>query len=161
MPTYGHTPGHQSFVVELDESVGGDGFVFAFDAADLTENIEHELRDRWLHRGGPEETIEPIRRLKRLASEKGYRLIPGHDPARVAGADGALSRTVRAVVDLVIRAERAVIDGQLRPAAVAVADGVIRRSGPIGADYPAAEQIRLAGTAVLLAGLRRHARAHQ
>ena len=43
VPTYGHTPGHQSFVVELDESVGGDGFVFAFDAADLTENIEHEL----------------------------------------------------------------------------------------------------------------------
>ncbi|MDT5401157.1 MAG: N-acyl homoserine lactone hydrolase, partial [Mycobacterium sp.] len=43
VPTYGHTPGHQSFVVELDESVGGDGFVFAFDAADLTENIELEL----------------------------------------------------------------------------------------------------------------------
>ena len=43
VPTYGHTPGHQSFMVELDESVGGDGFVFAFDAADLTENIEHEL----------------------------------------------------------------------------------------------------------------------
>ena len=43
VPTYGHTPGHQSFVVELDQSVGGGGFVFAFDAADLTENIEHEL----------------------------------------------------------------------------------------------------------------------
>ncbi|MCW2688492.1 MAG: lactamase, partial [Mycobacterium sp.] len=26
VPTYGHTPGHQSFVVELDESVGGGGF---------------------------------------------------------------------------------------------------------------------------------------
>ena len=26
VPTYGHTPGHQSFVVELDESVtAGDG----------------------------------------------------------------------------------------------------------------------------------------
>jgi len=55
-------------------------------------------------------------------------------------------------VDLVIRAERAVIDGQLRPAAVAVADGVILAVGPIGADYPAAEQIRLAGTAVLMPG---------
>jgi glyoxylase-like metal-dependent hydrolase (beta-lactamase superfamily II) len=40
IPTYGHTPGNQSFMVELDESVGGGGFVFAFDAADLTENIE-------------------------------------------------------------------------------------------------------------------------
>jgi len=39
VPTYGHTPGHQSFVVELDESVGGDGFVFAFDAADLTHGV--------------------------------------------------------------------------------------------------------------------------
>jgi N-acyl homoserine lactone hydrolase len=37
--TAGHTPGHQSFVVDLAD---GGGFVFAFDAADLTENIEHE-----------------------------------------------------------------------------------------------------------------------
>ena len=80
VPTYGHTPGHQSFVVELDESVGGDGFVFAFDAADLTENIEQELAIGGFIDVEPEETIEPIRRLKRLASEKGYPLIPGHDP---------------------------------------------------------------------------------
>ena len=50
VPTYGHTPGHQSFVVELDESVGGGGFVFAFDAADLTENIEQELAIGGVHR---------------------------------------------------------------------------------------------------------------
>ena len=31
IPTYGHTPGHQSFRIDLDESVGGGGFVFAFD----------------------------------------------------------------------------------------------------------------------------------
>jgi allantoicase len=55
-------------------------------------------------------------------------------------------------VDLVIRAERAVIDGRLRPAAVAVADGVIRALGPVGTDYPATEQIRLAGAAVLMPG---------
>ncbi len=61
VPTYGHTPGHQSFVVELDESVGGDGFVFAFDAADLTENIEHELAIGGFIGVEPEETIEPIR----------------------------------------------------------------------------------------------------
>jgi allantoinase len=55
-------------------------------------------------------------------------------------------------VDLVIRAERAVIDGEIRAAAVAVADGVIRAVGPIDADYPATEQIRLAERTVLLPG---------
>lgn len=84
VPTYGHTPGHQSFVVELDESVtGGDGaagYVFAFDAADLTENIEQELAIGGYIDVEPEETIEPIRRLKKLARDKGYPLIPGHDP---------------------------------------------------------------------------------
>lgn len=84
VPTYGHTPGHQSFVVELDQSVtGGDGpngYVFAFDAADLTENIEHELAIGGFVDVEPEETIEPIRRLKKLATDKGYPLIPGHDP---------------------------------------------------------------------------------
>jgi glyoxylase-like metal-dependent hydrolase (beta-lactamase superfamily II) len=80
VPTYGHTPGHQSFVVELDEASGGDGFVFAFDAADLTENIEHELAIGGYIDVEPAETIEPIRRLKELAARKGYPLIPGHDP---------------------------------------------------------------------------------
>ena len=84
VPTYGHTPGHQSFVVELDESVCGSGlasgFVFAFDAADLTENIEQELAIGGFIGVEPEETIEPIRRLKKLANDKGFALIPGHDP---------------------------------------------------------------------------------
>ena len=55
-------------------------------------------------------------------------------------------------MDLVIRANRAVIGGEIRPAAVAVADGVIREVGPIDADYQAAEQIRLPETTVLLPG---------
>ena len=80
VPTYGHTPGHQSFVVELDESVGGGGYVFAFDAADLTENIDHEVALGGFIDVDPADTVEPIRRLKRLAEEKGYPLIPGHDP---------------------------------------------------------------------------------
>lgn len=80
VPTYGHTPGHQSFLVELDESVGGGGYVFAFDAADLTENIDHELAIGGFIDVDPADTVEPIRRLKRLAEEKGYPLIPGHDP---------------------------------------------------------------------------------
>ena len=54
--------------------------MFAFDAADLTENIEHELAIGGYIDVEPEETIEPIRRLKELAASKGYPLIPGHDP---------------------------------------------------------------------------------
>jgi N-acyl homoserine lactone hydrolase len=78
--TAGHTPGHQSFVVDLDESVGGGGFVFAFDAADLTENIEAELPVGSFIDTEPEVTAEQIRKLKRIAAARGYRLIPGHDP---------------------------------------------------------------------------------
>jgi N-acyl homoserine lactone hydrolase len=80
VPTYGHTPGHQSFVVDLDASVGGGGFVFAFDAADLVVNIEHELSAGVRVDATPEESIEAIRRLKSIAAEKNYRLVPGHDP---------------------------------------------------------------------------------
>ena len=75
--TAGHTPGHQSFVVDLD---GGGGFVFAFDAADLTENIEEELPIGSTIGVDPRESLEPIRRLKAIAAERGYRLVPGHDP---------------------------------------------------------------------------------
>jgi glyoxylase-like metal-dependent hydrolase (beta-lactamase superfamily II) len=78
--TPGHTPGHQSFVVELDASVGSGGYVFAFDAADLTENIDDELPIGSFIGVSPEDTLEPIRRLKALARDRGFRLVPGHDP---------------------------------------------------------------------------------
>ena len=78
--TAGHTPGHQSFVVDLDESAGGGGLVFAFDAADLTQNIEQEVAVGGFIDVEPEVTVAQIRTLKRLAAERGYRLIPGHDP---------------------------------------------------------------------------------
>ncbi|HLI40999.1 MAG TPA: MBL fold metallo-hydrolase [Streptosporangiaceae bacterium] len=78
--TAGHTPGHQSFVVDIDESAGG-GFVFACDAADLTENIEDELPAGGFTGVPPEVTAEQVRRLKRIAAARGYRVIPGHDPA--------------------------------------------------------------------------------
>ena len=80
LASYGHTPGHQSFLVDLDASVGGGGFLFAFDAADLTENIEHELAVGGFIDCQPEETIEQIRRLKAIAAERGYPVVPGHDP---------------------------------------------------------------------------------
>ncbi len=55
-------------------------------------------------------------------------------------------------MDLVIRANKAVIDGEIRPVAVAVADGLIHAVGPIDAEYPAAEQILLPEATVLLPG---------
>lgn len=78
--TAGHTPGHQSFVVRLDPSVGGGGFVFAFDAADLQENIDEELAIGGVIGGRPEDSVAQIVRLKELAARDGLRLVPGHDP---------------------------------------------------------------------------------
>ena len=78
--TAGHTPGHQSFVVSLDKSVGGGGFVFAFDAADLTENIEREVAVGGRIGAAPEVSVAQIRKLKQIAADRGYRLVPGHDP---------------------------------------------------------------------------------
>lgn len=75
--TAGHTPGHQSFVVDL---VGGGGLVLAFDAADLQENLDQERPIGGTVKVPPEASLEPIRRLKAIAAEKGYRLVPGHDP---------------------------------------------------------------------------------
>ena len=76
----GHTPGHQSFIVDLDPSVGGGGLVFAFDAADLTINIDDELAVGGFIDVEPEVTVAAIRKLKALAADRGYRIVPGHDP---------------------------------------------------------------------------------
>ncbi|MEV6344178.1 N-acyl homoserine lactonase family protein [Actinoplanes sp. NPDC051851] len=78
--TAGHTPGHQSFVVDLDPAVGGGGFVFACDAADLTENITEERAIGSFLGVTPEQTVEQIRKLKEVGARRGYRVIPGHDP---------------------------------------------------------------------------------
>lgn len=78
--TPGHTPGHQSFVVELAPEAGGGGFVFACDAADLTENLDRELPVGGFIGVRAEDTVAAIRRLKRIAAGRGLRLVPGHDP---------------------------------------------------------------------------------
>ena len=75
--TYGHTVGHQSFVVDLAD---GGGFVFAFDAADLQENLDDESAPGSVATGDVDQAVESIRRLKAIAGEKGYRVVPGHDP---------------------------------------------------------------------------------
>jgi glyoxylase-like metal-dependent hydrolase (beta-lactamase superfamily II) len=84
VPTYGHTPGHQSFVVTLSEDAaetfGTPGFVLAFDAADLQRNIDDEVAVGGFIDCPPEQTVEAIRRLKAIAAERGFRVVPGHDP---------------------------------------------------------------------------------
>ncbi len=75
--TAGHTPGHQSFVIDLE---GGGGLVLAFDAADLQENIDEEKPVGFAVGVPASETLEPLLRLKAIAAEKGYRMVPGHDP---------------------------------------------------------------------------------
>jgi glyoxylase-like metal-dependent hydrolase (beta-lactamase superfamily II) len=75
--TAGHTPGHQSFVVRM---AAGGGFVFAFDAADLTENIDREVAVGGRIGASAADSVGQIRKLKRIAADQGYRLVPGHDP---------------------------------------------------------------------------------
>ena len=75
--TAGHTRGHQSFVVRLAD---GGGFVFAFDAADLTENIDREVAVGGRIGASAADSAGQIRKLKRIAADLGYRLVPGHDP---------------------------------------------------------------------------------
>jgi glyoxylase-like metal-dependent hydrolase (beta-lactamase superfamily II) len=91
--TPGHTPGHQSFVIELP---GGGGVVLPFDAGDLQENFELEIGPGGFVHCSAEEARQPILRLNQIAAETGYPIVPGHDPvawpaftARMLGA-GAL-----------------------------------------------------------------------
>ncbi len=78
--TPGHTLGHQSFFVELDPDVGGGGYAFAFDAADLTVNLRDELSPGGLVDATPESAVASIRRFKQLAVSRGLAMVPGHDP---------------------------------------------------------------------------------
>jgi glyoxylase-like metal-dependent hydrolase (beta-lactamase superfamily II) len=75
--TPGHTPGHQSFVIDLPD---GRGYILAFDAADLTENIELELAVGGFVHCEAQDTVAAIRRLKAISAATGYPIIPGHDP---------------------------------------------------------------------------------
>jgi glyoxylase-like metal-dependent hydrolase (beta-lactamase superfamily II) len=82
--TPGHTPGHQSFVIDLDDKAaaayGTPGLVLAFDAADLERNIAEELSPGGMVGDCVEQAIGSLRRLKSLAADRGYQLVPGHDP---------------------------------------------------------------------------------
>jgi glyoxylase-like metal-dependent hydrolase (beta-lactamase superfamily II) len=73
----GHTPGHQSFRVRTR---AGDGYLFAFDAADLQENIDLDIGPGGFVHCTAEVPLASLRRLKDIAAREGLRLLPGHDP---------------------------------------------------------------------------------
>lgn len=75
--TRGHTPGHQSFVVELPHRT----VVLACDAADLRRNVEDGLPSGTVMRAQDEpHALAAIRRLQQLDSRPGTEVWPGHDP---------------------------------------------------------------------------------
>jgi N-acyl homoserine lactone hydrolase len=73
----GHTPGHMSFAVRL---IDGRGYLFAFDAADLQQNIDEEIGPGGFVYCEADRPLASLRRLKQVAAEENLRLLPGHDP---------------------------------------------------------------------------------
>lgn len=73
IPTYGHTPGHQSLRVRLDSGE----IVLAADACYLRHSLEHMHPPRTLH--DREEMLRTFRMLRELQSG-GARIFYGHDP---------------------------------------------------------------------------------
>lgn len=75
--TSGHTPGHQSVVVEATERT----IVFAGDAADLRHNIEHGVRcGSTVGAHGTEAADTAIARLRALDTDPSIEVWPAHDP---------------------------------------------------------------------------------
>lgn len=75
--TPGHTPGHASFVVTLQD---GTGYVLPFDAGDLTENFEQELGPGGFVHCTAEDARRSLLRVKQVAAERGHPIVPGHCP---------------------------------------------------------------------------------
>lgn len=77
LDTRGHTPGHQSFRVELGESA----IVLACDAADLRRNLDERTPCGWTARTGDASAAQAsIDRLADLAAQPSTEVWPGHDP---------------------------------------------------------------------------------
>ncbi|MBF4615559.1 N-acyl homoserine lactonase family protein [Curtobacterium sp. VKM Ac-1376] len=77
LDTRGHTPGHQSFRVDLPDRT----VVLACDAADLERNLTERTPCGWVGVSGDEADAQrSIDRLADLADEPGTEVWPGHDP---------------------------------------------------------------------------------
>jgi glyoxylase-like metal-dependent hydrolase (beta-lactamase superfamily II) len=82
VPTYGHTPGHQSLRVRLDS---GD-VVLSGDACYFRKTLETLRLPRFAY--DREAQVESLRRL-RLLRDQGARVVFGHDPEQWAGVPQA------------------------------------------------------------------------
>ena len=74
----GHTAGHMSLWIELPK---GAPVVLCGDAADLTENLDHEIAPGLCWQGREDMALDSIRKLKRLAQKERAQLWPNHDMA--------------------------------------------------------------------------------
>jgi glyoxylase-like metal-dependent hydrolase (beta-lactamase superfamily II) len=77
LATPGHTPGHMSYRVELAQT---GTWIFAVDAADLTENLIAGIPGGWSADPDDEPHLQAsLDRLLEDARRRGARLLPGHD----------------------------------------------------------------------------------
>jgi N-acyl homoserine lactone hydrolase len=74
----GHTVAHMSLYIEPER---GKPVILCGDAADLTENLEHEIAPGLCYREREAQALASIQKLKRLAHETGAALWPNHDMA--------------------------------------------------------------------------------
>jgi len=75
LPTYGHTPGHQSLKIRLDD---GD-IVLSADACYMKKSLEKMILPDPMVVGDAEQMLESFRRIQRL-QDAGALIIFGHDP---------------------------------------------------------------------------------
>jgi len=88
LDTRGHTPGHQSVMVELPSRT----VVLACDAADLRRNIDEQAPCGTVMR--PEDApyaLTAVQRLHELAQRPGVEVWPGHDPEWAAWRETTVS----------------------------------------------------------------------
>jgi len=78
VPTPGHTPGHQSFRVDLP---GTGTRILTADATDLAQNLHEALPCGWgAEPGDAPRALASVTTLLNLADRTDARVLPGHDP---------------------------------------------------------------------------------
>jgi glyoxylase-like metal-dependent hydrolase (beta-lactamase superfamily II) len=77
LPTYGHTPGHQSLLVRAGK---GAQFVCASDACYTRENMDRDVLPNILWNPGV--MRDSLAALRRLRDQAGAAMVYGHDPAQ-------------------------------------------------------------------------------
>lgn len=82
LATPGHTPGHLSVVVELARSAHQPepGWIFACDAVDLAANLAEGQPVTTGFGLTPAAAVRSMSRLRALGAERGFPIVPGHDP---------------------------------------------------------------------------------